>query len=177
MTRKRHGLVMVNTGPGKGKTTAAVGLALRAAGQGMRVLILQFMKGQPGIGLFKALPLCRLPITVRQFGRSGFAQSRACEPLDIYLAHTGLEAFQQAVRSGMYDLIVLDEINVAMAFGFLDVADVLSAIAGKPDELHLMLTGRNAPAEIVDIADLVTEMAEVKHPFSKGIGAQRGIEF
>jgi cob(I)alamin adenosyltransferase len=175
--KKRHGLILVNTGPGKGKTTASLGMVFRAAGHGMKVLILQFMKGQTGIGIIKALAHCTLPITLRQFGRAGFVQSRACEPLDIHLAHKGLEAFRQAMRSGLYDLIVLDEINVALDYGFLEITEVMSLIAEKPDGLHLVLTGRNAHKALLEIADLVTEMTEIKHHYAKGIRAQKGIEF
>jgi len=175
--KERHGLIMVHTGAGKGKTTAALGLALRAAGQGLNVLILQFMKGQPGIGAIKALAHCSLPITLKQFGRPGFVQSRACEPLDIYLAHKGLQAFQTAMASKFYDLIILDEINMAIDFGLLEIEDVMSIIAEKPAELHLVLTGRNAKKALLEVADLVTEMLQIKHPFVNGISAQKGIEF
>jgi len=171
------GLIVVHTGNGKGKTTAALGLALRAAGQGMKVLILQFMKGQTGTGEYKAISKTNLPITIKQFGRPGFVQSRACEPLDIHLAHQGLDAFQTAMAAGNHDLIILDEINIAVDFGLLNIEEVMAAVSQKPPELHLVLTGRNAKKPLLEIADLVTEMKEIKHPYMKGIKAQKGIEF
>lgn len=173
----RKGLVLIHTGSGKGKTTAAFGLALRALGQGFKVLILQFMKGRANIGEIKALSHINLPLEIKQFGRAVFFKSRACEPIDIYLATKGLAEFCEAMANGWYDLIILDEIIVAVDFGLLSLEDVQNAIAQKPSELHLILTGRNAPAELIEIADLVTEMQEIKHPYTHGIPAQKGIEY
>ena len=174
---KRNGLVLINTGAGKGKTTAAFGLALRALGQGFKVLILQFLKGRANIGEIKALTRTDLPLEIKQFGRAVFFKSRACEPIDIYLATQGLSAFREAMTSGRYDLIVLDEIIMAIDFGLLQLEEVKKVVAQKPPELHLILTGRNAPHELIEIADLVTEMQEIKHPFSRGVAAQKGIEY
>lgn len=173
----RNGLILIHTGSGKGKTTAAFGLALRALGQGYRVLILQFMKGRANIGEIKGLTHIDLPIEIRQFGRAVFFKSRACEPIDIYLAVKGLSAFYEAMASGRWDLIILDEIFMAINFGLLKLKDVKEAIMQRPPELHLIMTGRNAPAELMDIADLVTDMQEIKHHFSQGIPAQKGIEY
>jgi len=173
----RKGLVLINTGSGKGKTTAAFGLALRALGQGFNVLILQFMKGRANIGEIKALTNLEIPLEIKQFGRAVFFNSRACEPIDIYLATRGLAAFHEAMASGSYDLIILDEIIMAIDFGLLNLQEVIDAIAQKPAELHVILTGRNAPSELIEIADLVTEMQEIKHPYSQGIIAQKGIEY
>jgi cob(I)alamin adenosyltransferase len=175
MTRK--GLICVNTGPGKGKTTAALGTALRAAGQGLRVLILQFMKGRSDVGEVNALGQCDLAIEIRQFGRPVFFKSRACEAIDIHKANQGLEAFKSAMESRTYDMIVLDEINMAIDFGLLKAETVLGLLAQKPSDLHIILTGRNAPRELVEMADMVTEMTEVKHHYNDGIQAQKGIEF
>jgi len=174
---KRKGLVIIHTGAGKGKTTAAFGSALRALGQGFRVLILQFLKGRENIGELKALSHIDLPLEIRQFGRAVFFKSRACETIDIYLAAKGLAEFCEAMANGRYDLIVLDEIIVAIHFGLLDLEDVKKAIAQKPPELHLILTGRNATADLIGMADLVTEMMEIKHPYNQGINAQKGIEY
>jgi cob(I)alamin adenosyltransferase len=174
---ERNGLIFVLTGSGKGKTSAALGMAVRAAGQGLRVLILQFMKGLPAIGETKALTNTGLPITIKRFGRPGFVHNRVCEALDLHIAHQGLEAFEDAIVSRSYDLIVLDEINVAIDFGLLKIEELIEVITKKPPELHLVLTGRHARKELLDIADLVTEMREVKHHFNKGIKAQKGIEF
>ncbi|MFH1349567.1 MAG: cob(I)yrinic acid a,c-diamide adenosyltransferase [Pseudomonadota bacterium] len=172
-----QGLIFVYTGNGKGKTTSAFGMALRAAGQGKRVLILQFMKRQPGTGEVKAFAKTDLPITIKQFGRDVFFKSRACEPMDIHRAQQGLEAFREAMASRDYDLIILDEINMAMDFELLKVEEVMKVLEKRPPELHLVLTGRNANKAIIRIADLVTEMKEIKHHYNKGIKAQKGIEF
>jgi len=171
------GLILVFTGDGKGKTTAALGLALRAAGQGMNVFILQFMKRNKKIGEIKALLKAGLPITLQQYGRRVFFRTRTCEPMDIHRAHQGLEAFKSSMQSNAYDLIILDEINMAVHFGLLSIAQVLEAIEQKPPELHLVLTGRNANPKLIEMADLVTEMREIKHHYRQGVNAQRGIEF
>ena len=173
----RQGLILIHTGSGKGKTTAALGLAFRASGQGLKVLILQFMKGQDNIGEIKALARTDLPIEIIQFGRRVFFRSRACEPMDIHRAAQGLHAFEKAMQGGKYDMIILDEINMAIHFGFLRVEEVKRAIVKKPPDLHLVLTGRNASAELIDIADMVTEMKEVKHHYNQGVSAQKGIEY
>jgi cob(I)alamin adenosyltransferase len=170
---RRKGLICVNTGPGKGKTTAALGTALRAAGHGLRVLILQFMKGRTDVGEVKALSRCELPIEIRQFGRRVFFKSRACEAID----NQGLEAFKTAMQSRAYDLIVLDEINMAIDFGLLNAETVLGLLARKPTDLHVILSGRNAPKELIEMADMVTEMTEIKHHYNSGVQAQKGIEF
>jgi cob(I)alamin adenosyltransferase len=172
----RKGLILVYTGDGKGKTTAALGLALRAAGQGMKVFILQFMKRNKKIGEFKALARAGLPITLKQYGRRVFFRTRTCEPMDIYRAYQGLQAFKRAMGRNAYDLIVLDEINMAIYYGLLSVEQVIEAIEQKPPELHLVLTGRNANQQLIEMADLVTEMREIKHHYHQGVHAQKGIE-
>jgi cob(I)alamin adenosyltransferase len=174
---KRKGLICVYTGDGKGKTTAALGAAFRAAGQGLKVLILQFMKRQRNVGEIKALECAELPIELKQYGYRLFFKSRACEPIDILRAAQGLAAFQQAMESLTYDLIILDEINIAIDFGLIAFEEVRRLITRKPNELHLILTGRNAPRELIEMADLVTEMREVKHHYNQGVQAQKGIEY
>ncbi len=170
------GLVQVYTGQGKGKTTAALGLALRAAGQGLRVYIAQFMKGQPHCGELTALR--KQPnITLRQFGRAGFVDPKNLAPGDIELAREGLAQSRQAIASGQYDLAILDELNLAISWGLVGLAEVLSLIKEKPQGVELVLTGREAPPELIALADLVTEMVEVKHPFRKGISSRRGIDY
>jgi cob(I)alamin adenosyltransferase len=171
-----RGLIIVHTGNGKGKTTAAFGLALRAAGHGMRVLIIQFLKGQQGVGAPQALSKTSLPITVARFGRAGYVHSKVGEPLDKILAAHGLLAFHRAMTEGDYDLIVLDEIDVAIFFGLLTVEGAMELIREKPFGLHLILTGRYAPKEFLEIADRVTEMKEVKHHYNQGVKARLGIE-
>ena len=176
-SRKVQGLIFVYTGNGKGKTTSALGMALRAAGQGMRVLILQFMKKQENIGEIKAIMNSDLPITIKQFGRRVFFKTRTCESMDIHMAHQGLEAFREAMVSRSYDLIILDEINMAIEFDLLKIEEVIEILEKRPPELHLIFTGRNAKKELLDIADLVTEMREIKHHYNQGVKAQKGIEF
>lgn len=171
------GLIIVHTGPGKGKTTAALGAALRAAGHGMRVLILQFMKGRGDTGEIKALKTSGLPIEIRQFGRRIFFHSRACEPIDIYKANLGLQAFADALRAESHDMIVLDEINMAVDFGLIDFKELQDLIRQKPPHLHLILTGRNARPELIEMADMVTEMRELKHHYQRGVQAKKGIEY
>ena len=177
MQNTASGLIIVNTGDGKGKTTAAFGLALRAAGQRLKVLIIQFMKGQENIGELGALTKCRLPIEVKRFGRPGFVQSRACEPLDIYLADRGLNYFRHVLPLSDYGMIILDEILVAIDFGLLKEKALLEVLEMRPPHMHVVLTGRNATKRILDMADLVTEMKEVKHPYKVGVKAQAGIEY
>jgi cob(I)alamin adenosyltransferase len=177
MPKKYKGLISVFTGDGKGKTSAAFGMVLRAAGQGMRVLILQFMKKRKDIGETKALAKADLPIVIKQFGRRVFFKTRTCEPMDIHMAHQGLEAFREAMWSGAYDLIILDEINMAIDFDLLKIEAVMEVIEERPPQLHLILTGRNAKEAILGIADGVTDMKEIKHHYNKGIKAQRGVEY
>lgn len=177
MQKIRRGLIIVNTGDGKGKTTAAFGMALRAAGQGLNVLIIQFMKGQKNVGEIKALIKCNLSIEVKRFGRSGFVQSRTCEPLDLYLAGQGLKYFRNLLGGSSYDMVILDEILVAVDFGLIQVAELIRVLESKPAHMHVVLTGRNAHRHIIQLADLVTEMKQVKHPFGAGVRAQIGIEY
>ncbi len=173
----RKGLICVFTGNGAGKSSAAFGLALRASGQGLKVLILQFMKLNNNIGELKALEESTLPIRLEQHGHRGFFKTRTCETKDILLASRGMEAFRMALESDRYDMIILDEINVAVYFGLVDWGELRWLIEEKPPRLHLVLTGRNAQPELVEMADLVTEMQELKHPYQKGVPAQAGIEF
>jgi len=174
--KEELGLVQVYTGDGKGKTTAALGLALRAAGHGLRTYIGQFMKGQD-YGELEALKRLSPPITIEQFGLPGFVHVEQTTAEDVALAHAGLERVRQALHSGEYDIVVMDEVNVALFFELLTVDEVLSVVEGRPPGVELVLTGRRAPEEIVVRADLVTEMREIKHPFQQGIKARRGIEY
>jgi len=176
MKKEGLGLVQVYTGDGKGKTTAALGLALRAAGHGLRTYIGQFMKGQD-YGELEAIKRLSPLITIEQFGQPGFVHVKQATPKDVALAHAGLERVRQALHSGEYDIVVMDEINVALFFELLTVDEVLSVIEGRPPGVELVLTGRRAPEEIIAHADLVTEMREIKHPFQRGITARRGIEY
>ncbi|MCZ7662769.1 MAG: cob(I)yrinic acid a,c-diamide adenosyltransferase [Thermoleophilia bacterium] len=169
------GLVQIYTGNGKGKTTAALGLALRAAGHGLRVYFGQFMKGVP-YGELSAL--VQLPsVTIRQFGAQRWTHPEDVTAEDRALAQVGLQECTEVLHSGGYDVVVLDEINVAAAWGLLPVDQVACLVLAKPAGVELILTGRYVPERILRLADLVTEMNEIKHPFSSGITSRQGIEF
>jgi cob(I)alamin adenosyltransferase len=174
----RQGLLLINTGPGKGKTTAALGTAMRAAGNGMRVLILQFIKGSWHYGELDAAQTLGPNFVLRQMGR-GFVKVGGAEtdPEDIRLVQAAWDEARQAIYSGQWDMVVLDEINYAINYGMLDPAIVAEALRNRPPMVHVILTGRNAHPLLVDLADTVTEMREVKHAYQKGIQAQRGIEY
>ncbi len=168
------GYVQVYTGDGKGKTTAALGLALRASGRGMRTYIGQFMKGQQ-YGELEALrdhPL----ITIEQYGDVRCIHREEVTPEHVAQAHRGLERAREAMRSGQYDIMVLDEVNVSIWFGLLTVGEVLDFLEEKPERVEVVLTGRRAPLELIERADLVTEMREVKHYYQQGVMARKGIE-
>jgi cob(I)alamin adenosyltransferase len=178
----RRGLILINTGPGKGKTTAALGTALRAVGCGMKVLVLQFIKGSWHYGELDAAEALGQNFAgnfvIRQMGR-GFVKIGGAEadPEDIRLVQAAWDEARDAINSGAWDLVVLDEINYAISYGMLDPAAVAEALKGKPEMVHVILTGRNAHPLLVELADTVTEMREVKHAYQKGILAQRGIEY
>lgn len=169
----RRGLIIVHTGDGKGKTTAALGLAIRAFGAGLKVLILQFIKGVRRSGELEALDA--LGIEVRQLGL-GFTSKGELDEHKA-AAQAAIESARKEILSGAWDLIILDEINYAVKFGLLSAAEVLELITIRPPQLHLVFTGRDALPELIDAADLVTEMKLIKHPFQSGVAAQAGIEF
>lgn len=176
MTR---GLLIVYTGPGKGKTTCALGTAFRAIGQGLRVLMVQFIKGSWHYGeLDTAKLLGDDKIEIRPMGR-GFVKLGGAEtdPEDIRLCEEAWEFAHRAIQSETYDLVILDEINYVISYKMLDVERVLRALESRPERVHVICTGRNAHPRLVEIADLVTEMKEVKHPYTRGILAQRGIDY
>jgi cob(I)alamin adenosyltransferase len=169
-----RGYVQVYTGDGKGKTTAALGLALRASGHRLRTYIGQFMKGQQ-YGELDALrdhPY----ITVEQYGDVRCIRREEVTPEHVAQAHRGLERAREAMNSGKYDIVVLDEVNVAIWFGLLTVEKVLGLVNQRPEHVEVILTGRRAPQELIKRADLVTEMQEVKHYYQQGVTARRGIE-
>ncbi|MGP8154135.1 MAG: cob(I)yrinic acid a,c-diamide adenosyltransferase [Smithella sp.] len=174
--RKDRGLVMVITGNGKGKTTAAFGQALRAIGQGYNVFILQFMKGRKYgelIAAEKYLP----NLTIRLFGLDSFVMRDNPAAIDIELAQKGLDAARKAIISGKYDMVILDEINVALDFKLIMLKEVIELIKNKPPALDLILTGRYAPEEIIKLADTVSEVKEIKHHYTAGIKDRVGIEY
>lgn len=171
-----RGYVQLYTGYGKGKSTAAFGLALRAAGHGRRVYIGQFLKGRE-CGEHRALDGHPL-ITIEQFGCEGFSlHGEGQRAAEEERATRGLERCSQAVLGGCYDVVVLDEVDVASACGLLAGEDVLDLIDARPEHVELVLTGRDAPAALVDRADLVTEMREVKHYYRQGVLSRPGIEY
>jgi cob(I)alamin adenosyltransferase len=175
----RRGLVIVYTGPGKGKTTAALGTALRSVGQGLKVLMIQFIKGSWDYGELEAARLLGEDhFKILPMGR-GFVKVGAekPDPEDVRLVEEAWEFARQSMLDGRYDLVILDEINYAISYKMLDPGPVAEALQRKPEMLHVILTGRNAHPSIVELADMVTEMREVKHPYHKGIVAQRGIEY
>jgi cob(I)alamin adenosyltransferase len=178
MADVRRGLIIVNTGPGKGKTTAAMGTALRAVGNGMKVLMLQFLKGSWHYGELDAVQAFGDRFVMKQMGR-GFVKVGGAEtdPEDIKMVEEAWTEAAEAIKSGAWDLVVLDEINYAISYKMLDPEKVAAVLREKPEMVHVILTGRNAHPTIVDLADTVTEMREVKHAYQKGIMAQRGIEY
>jgi cob(I)alamin adenosyltransferase len=178
----RRGLILINTGPGKGKTTAALGTAFRAAGNGMRVLVLQFLKGSWHYGELDSAEglssAAGFTYVMRQMGK-GFVKVGGAEtdPEDLKMVQDAWAEAAKEILSGDWDLIVLDEINYAIGYKMLDAEVVAEVLRQKPEMLHVILTGRNAAPVLVEMADTVTEMREVKHAYQKGILAQRGIEF
>jgi len=172
---ERKGLVMVNTGDGKGKTTAALGLVLRASGYGWRILIIQFIKSGKGYSEFEAAG--KLPgVEIRATGQ-GLILPGADRTSHREAARRGWEMAREEVVSDRWDLVVLDEINIAMRMGFVDPDEVAQLIEDKPPHLHLVLTGRDCPEKIMALADTVTVMEARKHHADKGVAAQKGVEF
>ena len=171
-----RGLVIVITGNGKGKTTAAFGQALRTVGQGYRVFIMQFMKGRD-YGEFVAAEKYLPRLTIRRSGLDSFVMRDNPAPVDIELARQGFESAKKAVVSGKYHMVILDEINVAIDFKLIPLEDVIELIKNKPPALDLILTGRYAAKAIVKLADTVSEVKEIKHHYAAGIKDRAGIEY
>jgi cob(I)alamin adenosyltransferase len=176
MPKLEKGLVQVYTGNGKGKSSAAFGLALRAIGRGLKVYIIQFIKG--GFDYGELYVVDKLPnLTLKAFGRGRFVTEKPPGKVDVQLAEEALALAEKVVKSGEYDIVILDEINVALNLNVIEIEKVVELIKNKPKHVELVLTGRYAPDEIVEAADLVTEMREVKHPYNKGFQARKGIEY
>ncbi len=174
--RISKGLVQIFTGDGRGKTSAALGTILRALGHGMHVCVIQFMKGGFPYGEKKILE--QLPnVKLATFGQKTFVDPKNVKEKERLEAKRALDAACEAIRCGQHDLVVLDEINVAAAWNLVDVEQVAKIIREKPNNVELILTGRYAPATLIDLADLITIMVNVKHPYDKGIGARKGIEY
>jgi cob(I)alamin adenosyltransferase len=172
----RKGLVEVFTGSGKGKTSAALGMVLRALGHDLKVCVIFFMKGNYPYGEKKTLARFS-NVTLSIFGGLDFVDPRNVKAEDKAEAKKALEAGREAVMCGKYDLVVLDEINVAVAWKLLELDDVIKLIEDKPESVELILTGRYADPKIVRIADLVTEMVAIKHPYDEGVQARAGFEY
>jgi cob(I)alamin adenosyltransferase len=171
-----NGLIIVYTGNGKGKTTAALGAALRALGHGKKVHVAYFMKGESPYG--EQIAMSKLPnITFSKFGRKGFVDPENVTPEDRQEAQKSLLAAKEAALGGNYGLVILDEINVAVAWNLLEVETVINLIDNKPANVDIILTGRYADQKLIERADLVTEMLEIKHPYARGEGAKKGIDY
>jgi cob(I)alamin adenosyltransferase len=173
---EERGLVIVNTGAGKGKSTAAFGMVLRCLGHGMRVGIVQFVKGAWGTGERTVLAGFPELVTCRAMGE-GFTWDTQDRARDIAAARAAWDVARAMITDPSYRLVLLDELNIVLRYGYLPVEDVVATLREKPRGLHIVVTGRNAPPELIELADLVTEMTLVKHPFRAGVKAQAGIEF
>ncbi len=178
MGQAARGLLMVFTGEGKGKTSAALGTALRAVGHGRRVLMIQFIKASVRTGEVKAAGLLGENFEIRPMGR-GFLRTDRGKPAERH-RRAARQAWQTALeemQSGRYDMIILDEINYAIHYGLLAIEEVLEGLASRPRRLHVICTGRYAHARLIEMADMVSEIREIKHPFQRGIPAAAGIDY
>ncbi len=171
----RRGIFLVITGNGKGKTTSGFGCAMRALGHGFRVAVIQFMKGRPYGELLVLRD--RLGVEVHQFGRNAFVDPKRPDPRDLDLARRGLDKAWEIVRAGRHDLLILDEINVVTDFKLVPTEEVVELIRARPRWMDVIATGRSAPAELVELADTVSEVREVKHHYRQGIESRAGMEF
>jgi len=176
MPEEQKGLVQIFTGNGRGKTSAALGAVLRAVGQGLKIYIVHFMKGTYPYGEQKAL--AQLPdVTIARFGQLNFVDPNNIKDEEREEAEKALAAGRAAMLSEEYDLVVLDEVNIAASWGLVEMEEVIQLIRDKPERVELILTGRYADSLLIELADLVTEMVEVKHPYKQGIKARRGFEY
>ncbi|MGI6684845.1 MAG: cob(I)yrinic acid a,c-diamide adenosyltransferase [Bacillota bacterium] len=175
--RLSQGLIQVYTGNAKGKSTAAFGLAVRAAGHGFKVVIIQFMKTGSYYGEISGLKRLAPEIELFSYGKKGFISRKGVTKEDISLAHQALTHAEKVISSPDTDILILDEINNALYFGLISVDEVLDFLDQKPPHVEVILTGRNAPQELIERAHLVTEMKEIKHPYQQGISSRKGIEY
>jgi cob(I)alamin adenosyltransferase len=173
----RKGLLIVFTGEGKGKTTAALGTALRAIGQGFKVMMIQFIKGSWKSSELESARKLAPMLEIRPMGRGFVFKDKGPTPEDIKAAEDGWALAKDKMHSGEYDVIILDELNNAVHYGLLKLDDVLQGLKARPETLHVIVTGRYAKPQLIEAADLVTEMVPVKHPYQEGIQAQAGIDF
>ena len=175
------GLLIVHTGKGKGKSTAAFGLVVRALGNGMKVGVVQYVKGKWQTGERGVLEKFPEQVEIRTMGE-GFTWETQDRARDVRAAGNAWEVSKQMIEASRgddpkYDMVLLDELNIVLRYGYLDLAEVVEFLSNRPENLHVIVTGRNAKPELVEAADLVTEMTMVKHPFRAGVKAQKGIEF
>jgi cob(I)alamin adenosyltransferase len=173
---EERGLLIVHTGKGKGKSTAAFGMVFRAIGHGYKVGIVQFVKGAWGTGERDVLENFSELVTIRAMGE-GFTWDTQDRQRDIAAARTAWEAAREMIADPSYKMVLLDELNIVLRYEYLPLEEVVEALRNKPRDLHVIVTGRNAKDELIEAADLVTEMTEIKHPFRSGVKAQPGIEF
>lgn len=176
LTGWNRGLVQIFTGNGKGKTSAALGIVLRALGHGLRVHIIYFMKGNYPYGEQKVLS--HLPgVSFERFGQETFVDPANVKDEEREQARKALKAAREAMLSGKYDVMVLDEVNIAASWGLVNIEQVIELVKEKPEKVELILTGRHADARLIELADLVTEMVEIKHPYRQGILSRQGIDY
>jgi cob(I)alamin adenosyltransferase len=173
---KSKGMIQVYTGTGKGKTTAALGLAMRAFGHGFKVYIIQFMKGNIRYGEVETARQLSPNVVLKQMGRETFVDRNNPDRIDIELAQKAFQLAKEIIGGGKYDIVVLDEINVAVDYGLISLETLLDLLNSKPTHVELILTGRSAKEEVIERADLVTEMVEVKHYYREGAHSRKGIE-
>ena len=172
----RLGMVHIITGPGKGKTSAAFGMALRAAGQGLRVLVIQFLKTAETTGEVKAIKAVK-GITIRQFGTGKFVEKGRVSEADRRYAQEAMNLAREVVEKGECDMLILDEVNTAVRFGVLSAQDVVDLLKSRMEEIEVVLTGRDAPQELLEFADYVSHVEGKKHPYERGVSARKGIEW
>ena len=170
------GLLIVHTGKGKGKSTAAFGMVMRAIGHGMRVGVVQFIKGRIETGEKVVLDRFADQVSVHRMGE-GFTWETQDRQRDIAAARSAWDVARKMIASGEYKMVLLDELNIVLRYDYVDIAEVVDTLKAKPDDVHVIVTGRNAKEELIEVADLVTEMTMVKHPFRSGVKPQAGIEF
>ncbi|MFZ5644341.1 MAG: cob(I)yrinic acid a,c-diamide adenosyltransferase [Bacillota bacterium] len=174
---KRRGCLQVYTGNGKGKTTASLGLTLRSVGHGHKVFIIQFMKGSDSYGELESARKYLPGVTIEQYGLETFVSKENPSKEDIELAQKGIKRAMDIVSEGLHDLVILDELNVALDYSLVKLDQVLDLINTRPPHVELVLTGRYAHEKVIEAADLVTEVNLVKHPFYQGVEARKGIEY
>jgi len=170
------GLIIVHTGKGKGKSTAAMGLAIRAVGNGLKVGIIQFVKGVWATGERSVLDKFSDQVVIKAMG-DGFTWETQDRARDIKAAEAAWQMAAEMIADNSYDMVILDELNIVLRYDYIPISSVLTTLKSKPKKLHVIATGRNAKDELIEIADLVTEMTQIKHPFRSGVKAQAGIEF